>query len=221
MTTAAEASSETPSREPRQSRDPAPRPIGSIWEFQQQIETFCRTAFDGLFLVDDERRYVRINQQGADLLGASIEQALASRIEDFTPPEQLDRLELLWSELARAGRLEGPYDVMRGDGFFTTVEFQASWNFLPGKHLIIARDTLPPTRLRLVGADASEGPRLSERECQVIQLAARGRTTREIAEALFLSPGTVKTHFQHIYKKLGVCDRASAVADCIRRGLIE
>jgi DNA-binding NarL/FixJ family response regulator len=54
----------------------------------------------------------------------------------------------------------------------------------------------------------------------VLQLAAEGRTTREIAAVLVLSPGTVKTHFQHIYEKLHAADRVAAVATALRLGLI-
>ena len=45
-------------------------------------------------------------------------------------------------------------------------------------------------------------------------------TAPEIAAMLVLSPGTVKTHFRHIYEKLGVRDRAAAVADALRSGVI-
>jgi PAS domain S-box-containing protein len=62
--------------------------------------------------------------------------------------------------------------------------------------------------------------RLSTRELQVLRLAAEGNTGPDIAERLFLSPATVKTHFQHIYEKLGVGDRAAAVAHALRIGLI-
>jgi two-component system, NarL family, nitrate/nitrite response regulator NarL len=62
---------------------------------------------------------------------------------------------------------------------------------------------------------------LTLREREVLQLAADGRSTPQIAELLFLSPGTVKTHLHNIYGKLAARDRASAVAQGIRRGLIE
>jgi DNA-binding NarL/FixJ family response regulator len=63
-------------------------------------------------------------------------------------------------------------------------------------------------------------PSLSPREREILQLAADGAPLRDIAGRLFLSPGTVKTHFQHIYAKLGVHDRAAAVAVALRRDLI-
>lgn len=68
---------------------------------------------------------------------------------------------------------------------------------------------------------AELGPRpLSERELEVLRLAAEGDSGPKIAERLFISPGTVKPHFEHIYEKLGVSDRAAAVAQALRTGLI-
>jgi PAS domain S-box-containing protein len=62
---------------------------------------------------------------------------------------------------------------------------------------------------------------LTAREIEVLQLAAQRHTGPEIAERLFVRPSTVKTHFEHIYEKLAVSDRASAVAEALRKGLIE
>ena len=61
---------------------------------------------------------------------------------------------------------------------------------------------------------------LTARQVEILQLAADGRSGREIAQHLFLSPSTVKTHFKHIFAKLETPDRASAVAQALRRGLI-
>jgi DNA-binding NarL/FixJ family response regulator len=61
---------------------------------------------------------------------------------------------------------------------------------------------------------------LSQRELDVLALVARGATNREAAESLFISEATVKTHLLHIYAKLGVNDRAAAVAVAYERGLL-
>jgi DNA-binding CsgD family transcriptional regulator len=61
---------------------------------------------------------------------------------------------------------------------------------------------------------------LSAREREVLALVAQGRTNRETAAALFISEATVKTHLLHIYAKLEVPDRASAVSAAHRRGLL-
>ncbi|WP_445168015.1 response regulator [Mycolicibacterium sp. Dal123E01] len=65
------------------------------------------------------------------------------------------------------------------------------------------------------------GPSLSAREREVLVMIASGRSIPTIAEALFLAPSTVKTHVQRLYEKLGVGDRAAAVAEAMRRGLLE
>jgi DNA-binding CsgD family transcriptional regulator/PAS domain-containing protein len=62
--------------------------------------------------------------------------------------------------------------------------------------------------------------RLSARELEVLQLTARGLTTQQAADELFISAATVKTHLAHIYVKLGATDRAAAVANAMRLGLI-
>jgi DNA-binding NarL/FixJ family response regulator len=61
---------------------------------------------------------------------------------------------------------------------------------------------------------------LSARELEVLRLVAAGSTNRETARQLFISEATVKTHLLHIYAKLEVRDRASAVAAGYQRGLL-
>jgi DNA-binding NarL/FixJ family response regulator/PAS domain-containing protein len=61
---------------------------------------------------------------------------------------------------------------------------------------------------------------LTTRQLEVIQLAAEGCSGREIAERLFISPSTVKSHLENVYAKFGVSDRASAVAEALRYRLI-
>lgn len=65
------------------------------------------------------------------------------------------------------------------------------------------------------------GPTLSAREREVLKLIADGGSIPMIAKQLFLAPSTVKTHVQRLYEKLGVGDRAAAVAEAMRRGLLE
>jgi DNA-binding NarL/FixJ family response regulator len=76
----------------------------------------------------------------------------------------------------------------------------------------------PSVASRLMGlvgdgqAQASRGPVLSPRELEVLRLVAAGATNRTVARELFISEATVKTHLLHLFDKLGVRDRASAVA---------
>ncbi|RJQ91119.1 response regulator [Amycolatopsis panacis] len=61
---------------------------------------------------------------------------------------------------------------------------------------------------------------LSQREIEVLTLVSRGSTNKEAAKQLFISEATVKTHLLHAYAKLGVKDRAAAVAVALGRGFL-
>ncbi|MFE9119528.1 response regulator [Streptomyces sp. NPDC007172] len=82
----------------------------------------------------------------------------------------------------------------------------------------------PAVASRLVTAvrtpAAPAGEPLSGREREVLELVAKGTSNREIARALFISEATVKTHLTHIYGKLGVKDRAAAVAVAYDRKIL-
>ena len=67
----------------------------------------------------------------------------------------------------------------------------------------------------------SQAPALSARERQVLQAFSRGLSIPQTAAELYIEPSTVKTHTQRLYEKLGVSDRAAAVAEAMRRGLLE
>ncbi|MFW5755754.1 MAG: response regulator [Tangfeifania sp.] len=62
---------------------------------------------------------------------------------------------------------------------------------------------------------------LSERELEILKLYAEGKSTREIAEKLFISVKTVGTHKQHIFEKLGLKSNADMVKYAIKEGLIQ
>ena len=68
-------------------------------------------------------------------------------------------------------------------------------------------------------AESAAAPELTSRELEIVQLMAAGRTNREIAELLFVTEGTVKTHINHIFEKLGVQDRTQAVLTALKRGI--
>ena len=79
----------------------------------------------------------------------------------------------------------------------------------------------PSVATRLVSQlRTRSGDALSDRELEVLTLIAQGETNRGAAARLFISEATVKTHLLHIYEKLGVGDRAAAVAEAYERGLL-
>lgn len=75
-----------------------------------------------------------------------------------------------------------------------------------------------------VGAKLSErinASQLSNRECQVLRLVAKGKSNREIGELLNVAEGTIKMHLNHILTKLQVNDRTQAVVTALKRGIIQ
>jgi len=62
---------------------------------------------------------------------------------------------------------------------------------------------------------------LSRREIEVLELAAQGNPNKDIAKRLFITEATVKSHFVHIFSKLGVADRTAAVTEAVKKKIIK
>ena len=62
---------------------------------------------------------------------------------------------------------------------------------------------------------------LTEREIEVLQLVAAGKSNREIGQKLYISESTVKGHLHHLFSKLSVLSRTEAISVATRRGLIQ
>ncbi|MEU3908153.1 response regulator transcription factor [Streptomyces goshikiensis] len=78
----------------------------------------------------------------------------------------------------------------------------------------------PAVALRLMDRMRTPAEALTKRELEVLQLVADGLSNQQISKELFLSQATVKSHLVHIYAKLGVDSRTSAVATAATRRLI-
>lgn len=78
---------------------------------------------------------------------------------------------------------------------------------------------IPPALVAKLAAGISSVP-LTAREHEVLTLLAQGSANREIAEKLFVSETTVKSHLRSLFSKLDVLNRAEAIAVAARRGLI-
>ena len=99
-------------------------------------------------------------------------------------------------------------------GIITVAEGQAALHPSITRHLLAGFAGM--TEPRNKGADA-----LSQREHDVLQLLAYGKTNKEIARELGIGAQTVKTHISHIFTKMGAADRTDAVALALRKGLVQ
>ena len=62
---------------------------------------------------------------------------------------------------------------------------------------------------------------LTDREVEVLRLGAKGLSRRQIGDRLFITEGTVRSHLEHIYGKIGVSTRSTASLFAMEHGLLE
>jgi DNA-binding NarL/FixJ family response regulator len=177
-----------------------------------------------IVLVDGDRCYTDANPPARLLFRKSLAELRQMRIEDVTPPEALPMLDAAWDRLVTRGSVSGPYPARFDDGSRLDVVYWALAYAMRDRHLIVflpadwSEDEVGASRRDDASGDRTH---LTPREREVLRLAAQGRSAPQIAGELVIGESTVKTHLANIYAKLGVPDRAAAVATAIRRGLIE
>ena len=86
-----------------------------------------------------------------------------------------------------------------------------------------AGPVLDPQPREPVGARELDpaAPKLTDRERQLLQLLADGQSPKEVAEALFIAPKTVRNHLTKIYAKLEVDSRSQAIVEALRLGIVD
>jgi NarL family two-component system response regulator LiaR len=120
-------------------------------------------------------------------------------------------------EAVRAGARGYVLKTRDAETLVQTIRLVAAGNMVIDPELVVAlADELSTASKKERAAEE-----LTEREIEILQLVAFGHTNRDVAGKLFISPDTVKTHLEHIYQKLGAVDRTAAVAEALRRRLIE
>jgi DNA-binding CsgD family transcriptional regulator len=181
-----------------------------------------------MLMADDQRRWVTGNAAACDLLGIAPEEVPWRTMDDFTPPWERARLEEQWQAFLASGAAEGWYQLYVPDRGTVPLEFSATANVLPARHLSVfippeeqGGVSLPtePTWTPVV-VEGSSRVQLTDREREVMTLVASGLQSGDMAERLFLSPETVKSHVHNAMSKLGAHTRAHAVAIALVTGQI-
>lgn len=179
-----------------------------------------------MLIADDQRRWVTGNAAACELLGMEREEIPWRRMDDFTPEGERDRLEEQWQAFLDSGAAEGWYQLYVPARGSVPVEFSATANVLPARHLSVF---IPPDTEMAGRGEAAWAPvhlevqdrsGLTAREREVITLVASGLQTGDIAQRLFLSAETVKSHVHNALGKLGAHTRAHAVAIALVTGQI-
>jgi DNA-binding CsgD family transcriptional regulator len=175
-------------------------------------------------IVDNDRRYVAANVAARLLFRLSLDDFLARRIDDLTPPHMFHRMHEKWARLMRDGAVCGPYDVSFPDGSELQIMYCALANVLPAQHLIVfVPAAWPGDELSAAQEPEASAVRgmLSPREQEVLSLIAAGASTEQIGEELTISVATVRTHTRNALSKLSAHNRAHAIALAMREGMLD
>jgi DNA-binding NarL/FixJ family response regulator len=134
----------------------------------------------------------------------------------------MTKFETAWAEMSDTGRVAVEDLVLEGgDKAPVSVVARGVAEALPGLYLAgFAPSGLSGEELGMPDDRLPDTP-LTPRELELLQFAADGFCGPQIAEKLVLSRATVRTHFESIYRKLDVHDRAGAVGKAMRLGLID
>lgn len=89
-----------------------------------------------------------------------------------------------------------------------------------GQSVLSPEVTAPVLRALMQGGHEAPPSVLSEREMEILDMLALGQTTQQIANGLFLSENTIKTHVRHILEKLGAANRTEAVSKAMQMGIL-
>ncbi len=172
-----------------------------------------------MVIADDGRRYVAANPAACLLLRLPEKDILQRSIDDLTPPENRSQIGPMWEAFLQEGTQRGTFELLMPDGPTVRVDYSATANLAPGRHLSILMFPASDTEHRPPDPSAAR-TLLTEREREVLGMVAMGMGSSWIAAALVVSRSTVETHVRHCLDKLGARNRAHAIALGLRSGEI-
>lgn len=193
----------------------------------RRLQSAFHRSRQALLIADDHRRWVTCNDPACELLGLEREAVPWHRLDDFMPSSELERLERQWEILLTDRVVEGWETLSIPSRGPVPIEFSGTANLFPGRHLLVwvPLDANPeathPGSMRTSRTDPQALITLTKREREVMALVAAGHQSPVIAERLFVSPETIKTHVQNAMAKMGARTRAHAVAICLLNGQID
>jgi DNA-binding NarL/FixJ family response regulator len=188
----------------------------------RQLERIFVRSPVPLVLMDRDRRFRHANAAACMALRLGRADLLARRAQDIVLPCAMTTFETAWAEMCDTGRVAVEALTLEGgDKAPVSVAARGVAEVLPGRFLAgFAPGNLSGEELAVFSDGLQPVAPLTPRELELLQLAADGLCGPMIAEELVLSRATVRTHFESIYRKLDVHDRAGAVGKAMRLGLI-
>jgi DNA-binding NarL/FixJ family response regulator len=188
----------------------------------RQLERIFARSPIPLVLMDEDRRFRHANAAACMTLRLGRGDLLARHAQDIVVPFAMTTFETAWAEMADTGKVAVEALTLEGgDRVPVSVTARGVAEAMPGWFLAgFAPGNLSGGELAVFPDGHQPAAPLTPRELELLQLAADGLGGPKIAEELVLSRATVRTHFESIYRKLDVHDRAGAVGKAMRLGLI-
>jgi DNA-binding CsgD family transcriptional regulator len=185
-------------------------------------------SLNPMLIVDtEERRYLDANAAACLFMRIPREEVVNHRVDEFIPPEFQTDIDERWRKFLRDGGASEDVEWYFPDGERRVPIVVGAAPIRPRQHLIVV---LPWTTHEEADAaliaevdkveKAGHTFKLTDREREVLTLLALGDTGEQIAQQLFISPETVRTHVQHARQKLGATTRGHAIALALGAGEI-
>jgi PAS domain S-box-containing protein len=196
--------------------DAVPPPWASLF-----WTAFERSA-NPMALTEIDRVVLAVNPAFVDAFGYSASDLIGRPPDFLIAPSAASRIERDWEQLRRTGELTGERELIRADRVHVRVQFAAHREVIGGRQsvLLVSLD-MGGRPIRLDSTGDTRSRRLTPRELEVISEIAMGRGRHEIANDLFISESTVKTHVRNSMRKVGARSQAQLVAITLTNGMID
>jgi PAS domain S-box-containing protein len=175
---------------------------------------------NAMAIADADRLVVSANAAFEHLVGRPEEALVGRPIDDALSTTGQESIGRRWQATLARGETHGVEEITAADGRRRPLSYAAHVAHIDGRLVVLVV-------LMETTSDEGEVPNpggmaagVTPREREVIALLARGATSREIADELYISPETVRTHVRNAMEKTGTRTRAHLVAAAICRGLL-
>jgi PAS domain S-box-containing protein len=188
-------------------------------DWESLFWTVFAASGNPMAIVDANRRVVSANGALQRLLSRAEEQVVGRSIDESLPPADRRTIAGRWRAMLTRGEGHGVQVLVIDRDVHTTVSYAAHVAHIGGR-LVILIVLMAAEGDRAVVRSDSAPAALTPRELEVIRRVALGATSREIADDLFVTTETIRTHVRNAMAKTGTKTRAHLVAAAICRGLL-
>jgi two-component system cell cycle sensor histidine kinase/response regulator CckA len=111
-----------------------------VSQSEAKFRALFENALDAVLIANDSGVYMDANPAACALLGVSYDEVIGRTVNDFTEKNYRAETPGTWEQFLKEGVMRGEFRLQRSDGKVVEVEFSATANFLPGRHLSMLRD---------------------------------------------------------------------------------